>query len=182
MIIISGTGPADQWQEVPVDTNPGYSIPRPEGIYNSNEGLPPQREAGTDSKGSRPIGLQDYNYSAADSSFCEDDISSEAGNFSSPIVPSTSPSSDKQSSPISCITGEGKAVLSSLNRNGNISQARAGMVAPSGPELQQHTTDCTSPRFSDRDRCFISGLGGNTEGFRPENGGDFGQRRNGRCI
>ena len=148
---ISGTGPADQRQEVPVDTNPGYSIPRGEGIYNSDEGLPPLGEASTDSEGSRLIGLQDYNYSAADSSFCGDDISSEAGNFSSSIVPSTFPTSDKQSSPISCITGVGEAVLSSLNRYVNRSQARAGMVAPSGSELQQHTTNCTSPRFSDGD-------------------------------
>jgi len=101
----------------------------PEGLYDSDVGLPSQGEAVTDSKGSRLPGLQDYNYSAADSSFCGDDISSEAGNLSSPIILSTSPSSDKQSSAISYITRGGEAVLSSFSRYVNRSQAKASMVA-----------------------------------------------------
>ena len=135
----------------------------PEGLYDSDVGLPSQGEAVTDSKGSRLPGLQDYNYSAADSSFCGDDISSEAGNLSSPNILSTSPSSDKQSSAISYITGGGEAVLSSFSRYVNRSQARASMVTPPSPELQQHHTDS---KFHDRDRCFNLGMGGNTEGFR----------------
>jgi len=54
-------------------------------------------------------------------------------------------------------------------RTVNISQSRAVVVAPTNYKIQQYFTYSEATRSGDRDRCIVSGMGGNSDKLKSEN-------------
>ena len=73
--------PANQREEIAVDTNPGNSLPRLGGIYKSDGGVSAQGEVVLDPEGSQTFAFQDSNHSAASRDLCGNDDGSKTNNF-----------------------------------------------------------------------------------------------------
>ena len=138
-------------------------ISRPCNINNSYAGLVTQREAGQDPAGSQATTGKNNSISTETSSRCGHDNSNKTSSSDGTIIPSTSPSSDKQSSTISHISRGSETELPPGGRDFNRSQGGADMVDAGSPEIQWCTTAGCTTRYGDRIGCFPTGLGSNVK-------------------
>ena len=162
--------PANQREEIAVDTNPGNSLPRLRGIYKSDGGVSAQGEVVSDPEGSQTFASKTATTVQQVATFVGMTTAAKQAISIGPFSSSSS-GSDKQGGAIGCITGGSETVLPRDGGNLYRGQTRAVVVEPPSPKVQWHPTDSETSRHGDRDGCIIAGMGCNFERPRSENRG-----------